>query len=99
MRNNKKIRLFALILSLALVFAALPLSTALAADDLKLFTEKDTSSPIVSNKEKDYIGTYAGHIGDEISVYVPVVNTSGGVLTNLSASIAALAPEPAATMP
>ena len=86
MRNNKKIRLFALILSLALVFAALPLSTALAADpDLQIFNDK---TAIVTTKETDYIGTRAGHVGDEISFYVPVVNTSGGDLTDLTASIA-----------
>ena len=86
MRNNKKIRLFALILSLALVFAALPLSTALAADpDLQIFNDK---TAIVTTKETDYIGTRAGHVGDEISFYVPVVNTSGGQLTKLSASVA-----------
>lgn len=86
MRNNKKIRLFALILSLALVVAAFPLSTALAADpDLQIFNDK---TAIVTTKETDYIGTRAGHVGDEISFYVPVLNVSGGQLTDLKASVA-----------
>jgi hypothetical protein len=86
MRNSKKLRLFALILSLALVLTALPLSIALATDpDLIIYNDKNT---IVSSNETDYIGTRAGHIGDEISFYVPVLNTTDGQLTGLKASIA-----------
>ena len=90
MRNNKKIRLFALILSLALVLTALPLTAALAdgGGDLELYSIKDTATPIVTGAETDYLGTHAGHIGDEISFYVPIKNISGGDLSNLTASVA-----------
>jgi len=85
MRNSKKIRLFALILSLALVLTAIPLTAALAAADIELYDDKTT---IVNSQESDYIGTRSGHVGDEISFYVPVLNSSGGQLTKLSAAVA-----------
>ena len=84
MRNSKKIRLFALILSLALVLTAIPLTAALAAADIEQYDGKD----IINSQETDYLQTRAGHIGDEISFYVPVKNVSGGQLTNLSAAVA-----------
>ena len=84
MRNNKKIRLFALILSLALVLTAIPLTAALAAADIEQYDGKDK----INSLETDYLRPRAGHIGDEISFYVPIKNTSGGQLTNLSASVA-----------
>ncbi|MEA4871168.1 MAG: hypothetical protein VB062_11150 [Christensenella sp.] len=84
MRNSKKLRLFALILSLALVLAALPMGMALAAADIEQYDGKD----IISSLETDYLQTRAGHIGDEISFYVPIKNVSGGQLTDLSASVA-----------
>ena len=84
MRNSKKIRLFALILSLALVLTAIPLTAALAAADIEQYDGKDK----ISSLETDYLRPRAGHIGDEISFYVPIKNASGGQLTNLSASVA-----------
>lgn len=84
MRNSKKIRLFALILSLALVLTAIPLTAALAAADIEQYDGKD----IINSQETDYLQTRAGHIGDEISFYVPIKNVSGGQLTDLSASVA-----------
>ena len=87
MRNSKKIRLFALILSLALVLTALPLTAALAAGNVEKYTGKDTTDPIVDGKENDYLQTRAGHVGDEISVYVPIKNATGGEIANVKCAL------------
>ncbi len=88
MRNSKKIRLFALILSLALVLTAIPLTAALAAGGSVVLYKDDTDDHIVDGNENDYLQTRAGHVGDEISVYVPIKNTSDSDITNVKCTLA-----------
>ncbi len=88
MRNRKKIRLFALILTLALALGALPLAAALADGEVVLYTGSDTADPIVDGRETNYLQTPAGHVGDTISVYVPIKNTAGAAITDVSCSLA-----------
>jgi hypothetical protein len=88
MFNTKKIRLFALMLTLALALAALPMAAALADGGVILYTGTDTADPIVDGRENDYLQTASGHVGDTINVYVPVKNASGGAITDVSCSLA-----------
>ncbi|MCE5187821.1 MAG: hypothetical protein LLF75_01345 [Eubacteriales bacterium] len=83
MRKTGRTKWAVLVVALALALTALPM-VALAADEVKLFD----GSGIVDSRESVYLQTPAGHIGDTISVYVPIQNTSGGALSNLSCSLA-----------
>ena len=71
MRNTKKIRVFAILLSLALLITALPLYSALADDSgpghIVLLKE-------VSDEEKSLLQTPTGYPGESITIYVPVLN-------------------------
>lgn len=86
MVKSGKIKLLTLVLTLALACTALPLA-ALADGEVTLYKGDDTSDGIIDSRESGYLQTPAGHIGDTISVYVPVKNSSGGTLTNVSCSL------------
>ncbi len=88
MRNKPSFRLTALLVILTLMLAALPLSFALADGGVVLYTGDDTSDGIVDSRESGYLQTAAGHVGDTITVYVPIKNSSGGEITDVSCSLA-----------
>lgn len=82
MRNFGTVRILALAAALMLALTALPFA-ALADGEVSLYA----GDGIIDSRESEYIQTAAGHIGDTISVYVPVKNTSGSALTNLTCSL------------
>ncbi|MEA5047981.1 MAG: hypothetical protein VB034_05140 [Eubacteriales bacterium] len=82
MGKTGRIKLLALLVTLALALTALPFS-ALADDEVSLYN----GDSIVDSRESGYLQTPAGHVGDTISIYIPVINTSGGTLTNVSCSL------------
>ena len=88
MHNSKAIRLIALLFALALAIGAFPLVSALAAGGVSLYTGDDTADPIVDVNESDYLQTRTGHIGDEITVYVPVKNVNGAEISDVKCSLA-----------
>ena len=82
MRNSGKIKWLALFAVLALVLTALPM--AVLADGE---VEKYDFTDIVSANETEYQQNPIGHIGDAVTIYVPIKNVSGGTLTGLSCSL------------
>lgn len=85
MRNSNKIKIFAIMLALALLLTALPLSAALAEDPAPapegpkhIVLLKD-----VSDEEKTYLQTSTGSAGDSITIYVPVLNKDLANATDL----------------
>ncbi len=82
MLKSKKIRIFALIAALALLLTALPLGSALAAG-IELY-KQDASDNIADAQELEYLQMPIGHVGDKITVYVPIKNNTGGDITNVS---------------
>ena len=83
MRNSKKIRLIAIMVVLALLLAALPLSAAMAADanHIELFTD------VTNDEEKSLLQTYAQYAGEEITFYVPIINKNLATATNLKCAL------------
>lgn len=83
MGKTGRIKLLALLVTLALALTALPFS-ALADDEVSLYN----GDSIVDSRESGYLQTPAGHVDDTISVYVPIINNSGSDQSNLSCSLA-----------
>ena len=83
MRKLGKVKWFALAVVLALVLAALPMAT-MAGSEVVLYTGTDTADGIIDARESEYLQTPIGHVGDGLTIYVPIKNVSGGALTNLS---------------
>ncbi|NLI53479.1 MAG: hypothetical protein GX417_04060 [Clostridiales bacterium] len=83
MRNTKKIRLFAIVLALALTLTAIPLYSALADDagHIVLFSD------VTDDTEKSYLQTVSGAPGDKITVYIPILNQNLENATDISCSL------------
>ena len=99
MRNTKKIKFFSILLAVALLLTALPLSAALAADEATPTpTAEPTPTPVptpvpaghifllqeVSDEEKGYLQTQAAYAGDSITFYVPIINKNLESATGMS---------------
>lgn len=83
MRKFGKVKWIALVAALALALTALPLA-ALADNEVILFN----GDGLVDSRESGYLQTAAGHIGDTISVYVPIKNASGSDISDVTCSLA-----------
>ena len=83
MHITKKLRLAAMTIALALAFAALPLSAALADDagHIVLFTD------VTDDTEKSYLQTVASYAGDSVTIYVPVLNKNLDSASGLTCSL------------
>jgi hypothetical protein len=83
MRNTRKIKFFSILLAVTLLLAALPLSTALAADanHIELFTD------VTNDEEKTLLQTYSQYAGEEITFYVPIINKNLANATNLTCAL------------
>ena len=88
MHNTNRIRLFAILLALALALAALPLTITMAAGTVDLYKDGDTTDPIVDSNEGQYLQPAAGHVGDTIAVYVPIINNTGSDISSVKCSLA-----------
>jgi hypothetical protein len=82
MRNYGKVKWLALVAVLVLAFTALPMA-AMAADVVTIYDGAD----IIDARESEYQQMPIGHVGDGLSIYIPIKNVSGGALTNLSCSV------------
>ena len=90
MRNKNNIRIFASLLALALLLTALPMATALAdaapADAGHIVLLKE-----VSEEEKTLLQTPTGYPGDNITIYVPILNKNLENATGLSCALPVVA--------
>lgn len=82
MRNSGKVKWLALVAVLALVLTALPMA-AMADGEVT----KYDGTGIVDARESEYQQMPIGHIGDGVTIYVPIKNISGSALTDLSCSL------------
>ncbi len=82
MRNFGRIKWLALVVVLALVFTALPMA-AMADNEVAKYDGSD----IVDARESEYQQMPIGHVGDGVTIYVPIKNTSGSALSDLSCSL------------
>lgn len=83
MRNTKRIRLYAIVLALALTLSAIPLYSALAADagHIVLFSD------VTDDTEKSYLETVSGAPGDKITVYIPILNQNLENATDINCNL------------
>ncbi|MEA4915679.1 MAG: hypothetical protein VB061_14025 [Christensenella sp.] len=98
MRNKNKIKLFAMMVALALLLAALPLATALAEDPTPASPEPAGDGHIfllqdVSDEEKGFLQIQSAYIGEDIDFYVPILNKNLESATDLTCSLPV--PDPA----
>ena len=118
MRNSKKIRLFALILALALALTALPLYSALADGETPTpavspetptpatptpATEPTSEPPVdkhielfkdVSDEEeKGLLQIVTQRAGEDITLYVPIINKDLATATEMSCELYSSAPQ------
>jgi len=82
MRNSGKIKWLALVVVLALVLTVLPMA-AMADGEVTKYDGAD----IIDARESEYQQTPIGHVGDGVTIYVPIKNASGGALSDLSCSL------------
>ena len=82
MRNTSKVKWLVLVAVLALALTALPMA-AMADNEVVKYDGSD----IVDARESEYQQMPIGHIGDGVTIYVPIKNTSGSALSDLSCSL------------
>ena len=89
MRNFGKVKWLALVAVLALAFTALPMA-AMAAGAVNLYENKDATDSIADARELEYLQSPIGHIGDSVTLYVPIKNNTGSDITKVTCAPAAM---------